>query len=88
MVSTAPKRLDAQSFLFQGRLNGASFTDFARQRAARLDLALDIQAQSNGSVCLSVDGRPELIDMFEMAMSLGPHDCIVLDVTRTARWAA
>jgi hypothetical protein len=78
------ERTSAQSFLFEGQLNGESFAEFARHRAARLDLTLAIQTASDNAVRLSVDGEADLIDMFEMAMSLGPLDCIVLDVTRLA----
>jgi acylphosphatase len=80
--SDEPRRTSEQAFVFEGQLNSASFTEFARHRAARLDLILAIQAHTDQSVRLSVDGQPDLIDMFEMAMSLGPQDCIVLDVTR------
>lgn len=71
-----------QSFLFEGDLNSASFAEFARHRAARLTLSLAIETASDRSMRLSVDGDPDLVDMFEMAMSLGPQDCIVHDVTR------
>ncbi len=80
--SDAPRRTDQRAFLFEGRLNSASFTEFARHRAARLDLVLAIQTHTDQSVRLSVGGQPDLIDMFEMAMSLGPQDCIILDVIR------
>lgn len=72
----------AQTFTFLGQLNPASFADFARRRAERLDLALELGAFHDASAELSVSGNSDLIDMFEMAMSLGPHDCIVLDVAR------
>lgn len=72
----------AQTFTFSGQLNPASFANFARHRAARLDLALELGELRNAHAELSVAGDPDLIDMFEMAMSLGPHDCIVLDVER------
>lgn len=71
-----------QSFRFEGDLNGASFAEFAGHRAARLDLTLEIEAASDRSVQLSVEGDPDLVDMFEMAMSLGPQDCVVHDITR------
>lgn len=74
----------AQTFTFSGTLNPASFADCARHRAARLDLALELGELRGASARLSVTGDPDLIDMFEMAMSLGPHDCIVLDVARRA----
>lgn len=72
----------AQTFTFSGQLNPASFADFARHRAARLDLALELGELRDMRAELSVAGDPDLIDMFEMAMSLGPLDCIVLDVAR------
>ena len=72
----------AQTFTFSGRFNPASFAEFARRRAARLDLALELGEFRDVKVELSVTGHPDLIDMFEMAMSLGPHDCIVFDVAR------
>ena len=81
-VSDMPEKAGAQSFLFEGQLNSASFAEFAHHRAARLDLALVIQAHTDRTMRLSVDGEPDLIDMFEMAMSLGPHDCIVHDIIR------
>eukprot|EP01035_Chromulina_nebulosa_P001961 gene1961-biopygen1701 len=36
------------------------------------------------SAALTVAGQDALVDMFEMACSLGPYDCTVLDVVRTA----
>jgi hypothetical protein len=72
----------AQAFTFSGRLNPASFADFARRRAARLDLSLRLGELRETGAELSVTGHPDLIDMFEMAMSLGPYDCLVLDVER------
>ncbi|MGV3548899.1 hypothetical protein [Rhizobium sp.] len=72
----------AQSFIFSGHLNPASFADFARRRAARLDLTLELGEFRPSSAELAVTGHPDLIDMFEMAMSLGPHDCIIFDVAR------
>jgi acylphosphatase len=80
--SSVAEPMAAQSFLFEGQLNGRSYAEFARHRAARLDLALVIQALTDRAMRLSVDGEPDLIDMFEMAMSLGPQDCIVRDVIR------
>lgn len=71
-----------QTFTFSGRLNPESFAKFARHRAARLDLALELGEFRDRHAELSVSGDPDLIDMFEMAMSLGPHDCIVHDVLR------
>ena len=34
------------------------------------------------AVALNVSGAAELVDAFEMACSLGPFDCFVLDVVR------
>jgi hypothetical protein len=69
---------------FQGRLMAASFLDFARHRAARLDLTLR-QAEADGTVArLHLAGAVPLLDAFELACSLGPLDCLVLEVAREA----
>jgi hypothetical protein len=72
----------AVNFVFKGRFDCTSFLNFARHRAGRLDLSMDIGDCSETSVALSVGGHEALVDMFEMACSLGPYDCIVLDVSR------
>jgi hypothetical protein len=76
------------SFVFSGRLRTDVFVEFARHRAARLDLAIDIGCVSDEAVALTVRGAGELIDAFEMACSLGPYQCLVLDVTRRSGLAA
>jgi len=70
------------SFVFSGRLRTDVFVEFARQRAARLDLAIDIGSASDEAVTLTVRGASDLVDAFEMACSLGPYQCLILDVTR------
>jgi hypothetical protein len=70
------------SFVFSGRLRTDVFIEFARHRAARLDLAIDIGAVSDEAIALTVRGPSELVDAFEMACSLGPYQCLVLDVIR------
>ena len=67
---------------FSGGLTPDSFVAFARHRAARLDLPLAELSCSADAVALAVEGQTDLVDAFEMACSLGPHDCIVLDVER------
>ncbi|WP_198174162.1 acylphosphatase [Mesorhizobium xinjiangense] len=69
-------------FKFSGRLDADSFIAFARHRATRLDLPLAVLTSDNGQVALAVGGQPDLVDAFDMACSLGPNDCIVLDVER------
>lgn len=69
-------------FTFRGRIACDSFSDFARHRAARLDLDLRLGACDATSATVSVRGQDALVDAFEMACSLGPYDCIVLDVER------
>ena len=76
------------SFVFRGRLRIDDFVEFARHRAARLDLAIDIGDVSDEAIALTVRGASELVDAFEMACSLGPYQCLVLDVTRRAGLAA
>jgi hypothetical protein len=69
-------------FVFSGRLRTDSFIEFARHRAARLGLEIDVAQMSHEAVTLNVSGAAELVDAFEMACSLGPYDCLVLDVAR------
>lgn len=69
-------------FEFLGQLQGPAFAEFARHRAARLDLALTFAEVGDASVSLTVAGPPDLVDAFEMACSLGPYECLVLDVRR------
>lgn len=76
--------LEAARFIFRGTLDCVSFEEFARHRAARLDLEIQVGACDSGSATLSVKGQEALVDMFEMACSLGPYDCIVVDVERRA----
>ena len=63
----------------QLRMEEASFTFLGR----RLDIALTVGACSAAAIELSVAGDEVLVDAFEMACSLGPYDCIILDVVRT-----
>lgn len=67
---------------FSGRLREASFVDFAVHRAGRLDLPLTVVASDCEQVTVTVEGQADLIDAFDMACSLGPYDCLVLDVAR------
>ncbi|WP_250958147.1 hypothetical protein [Rhizobium sp. CG5] len=78
----------AVDFTFKGRIACDSFLSFARHRAGRLDLKLDIGSCSETAVEVSVEGAEALVDMFEMACSLGPYDCMVLDVLRKEGIAA
>lgn len=71
-------------FTFSGKLDAESFVAFARHRAAKLDLPLAVLACDDSAVALAIDGQADLVDAFDMACSLGPHDCIVLDVERAA----
>ncbi|MFN3636434.1 MAG: hypothetical protein ACK4UW_02485 [Rhizobium rhizophilum] len=69
-------------FTFSGRLKPAGFIAFAEHRAARLSLGLTIAACDHDRCRLTLSGPDALIDAFEMAVSLGPYDSIVLDVSR------
>jgi hypothetical protein len=73
---------DAVRFRFIGDLHAASFAEFAEHRALRLDIALTVVESGPGSATFDVEGAPDLVDMFEMACSLGPLACIVRDVER------
>lgn len=75
-------KIEQVTFTFQGALPVASFLEFAEHRAQRLSLLLVTQELSDTSAQMVVTGQPDLVDAFEMAMSLGPQDCVVHDVWR------
>jgi hypothetical protein len=60
-----------------------SFIEFARHRARRLDLDIEMESCDAMSATLAVKGQEDLVDAFEMACSLGPYDCIILDIERS-----
>ncbi|OBZ95033.1 hypothetical protein ADU59_14705 [Pararhizobium polonicum] len=70
--------------VFKGHLNPDAFIEFAGHRARRLDITLEITSADDAALSVTVEGAADLVDAFEMACSLGPYDCLVLDVVRTA----
>lgn len=77
------RTLAPTTFVFRGRLHPDSFADFVAHRARRLALAHRLDALDGGRAVVTVSGQPDLVDAFEMACSLGPADCLVLDTRRT-----
>ena len=73
---------DTVILTFYGHLPPHSFGDFARHRAARLSLSLHLIDQQPTLSRMRVSGPTDLVDAFEMALSLGPQDCLVRDVGR------
>jgi hypothetical protein len=69
-------------FIFRGQMVRDSFIEFALHRAHRLDLDIEMGACDAMSATLAVKGQNDLVDAFEMACSLGPYDCIILDIER------
>lgn len=74
--------IDTVRFRFEGDLDSASFVEFAQHRARRLDIALRVVESGSESATFDVEGPADLVDMFEMACSLGPLTSIVRDVER------
>ena len=72
----------AVRFRFVGDLDGVSFVEFAEHRARRLDIDIRVVEVGPESATFDVGGEPDLVDMFEMACSLGPLTSIVHDVER------
>jgi acylphosphatase len=68
---------------FSGHFVPPSFLEFVDRRAARLDLDVSVTSADQGRVAVEISGQPDLIDAFEMACSLGPLDCMILDCERT-----
>lgn len=70
------------TMVFRGVFVPESFAEFMRHRAARLSIVARPRRLEGGRVEVEVEGDGDLVDMFEMACSLGPIDCLVLDVER------
>ncbi len=73
---------DTVRMSFKGHFVQPSFLDFVDRRAARLDLDVAVTSSGADRVAVEVSGQRDLIDAFEMACSLGPMDCLILDVER------
>lgn len=67
---------------FLGDLPIDSFAEFATHRATRLSLCWETVAQSPVRAVFRLNGPEAMIDAFEMALSLGPPNCLVHDVRR------
>ena len=72
------------TMVFLGRFEPESFAEFVRHRAARLSIGMRLGVVGRERVEVAVQGADDLVDMFEMACSLGPIDCLVLDIYRDA----
>ena len=72
----------AATLIFLGRFRTESFLDFVRHYAERLGLRAGIGAVGANRIEVSVSGQTDLLDAFEVACSLGPIDCVVLDHRR------
>jgi acylphosphatase len=67
------------TLVFIGRFQPASFAEFIRHRAARLSIDVGTQVAHPERFEVVVSGEENLVDAFEVACSLGPLDCLVLD---------
>ena len=65
---------------FRGDINAESFAEFARHRAARLSIDMEILSSDQSHMAFKLGGDADLLDAFDMALSLGPADCTVRDV--------
>lgn len=70
------------TLVFTGRFRPSSFRAFAEHRANLLGLDAAFPTLDAERVVVSLAGQDDFIDAFEMACSLGPIDCLVLNVGR------
>lgn len=70
------------TIVFTGRFRPASFRAFAEHRAHLLDLGARFVEAGPERITVAVSGQRDFVDAFEMACSLGPIDCLVLEVER------
>jgi len=80
---TVRQMTETARFVFRGQMVCDSFIEFAQHRARRLDLAIELESCDALSATFAVKGQGDLVDAFEMACSLGPYDCIILDIERS-----
>jgi hypothetical protein len=74
--------MNTQTLIFDGALDPKTFLTFCEKRARRLSLGHEIVGQSGSRVEVTLRGHETLIDMFEMACSLGPEGSVVLSTWR------
>jgi acylphosphatase len=72
----------ATTVIFLGQFRPESFIEFVRHRADRLMLRAGVKIARTDRIEVSVAGEEDLVDAFEIACSLGPIDCLVLDYRR------
>jgi len=71
------------TLVFAGRLRPESFAGFVAHRAGRLALPFRLESLDSARAVVTVAGQADLVDAFEIACSLGPTDCLVIDSRRT-----
>jgi hypothetical protein len=76
--------MDHQTLVFDGALEPDAFLAFCAHRAQRLSVDHDVLEHSSTRIEVALRGHATLIDMFEMACSLGPEGCVVLSTSRKA----
>jgi hypothetical protein len=67
------------TLIFIGRFHSDSFLEFVHHRAERLALNANVLCCGSDCVEVSISGQADLLDAFELACSLGPIDCLVLE---------
>ncbi|MFN3172803.1 MAG: hypothetical protein ACE37E_19130 [Hyphomicrobiales bacterium] len=76
--------MDHQILVFDGILDPDAFLVFCAHRAQRLSIDHTVLERSPMRVEVTLRGHAILIDMFEMACSLGPEGSIVIATSRKA----
>jgi hypothetical protein len=74
--------MHSTTLIFLGQFRPESFLAFAAHRAERLALRASVETVRADRIEISIAGEKDLIDAFEIACSLGPIDCLVLDHRR------
>ena len=67
-------------FTVSGKIDLGEFFDFTKLYADRLNLVGELCFRSDGKIVVIVQGLSELIEMFEMAIWLGPRHSRIADV--------
>ncbi|MEO0384759.1 MAG: hypothetical protein AAF234_14530 [Pseudomonadota bacterium] len=76
--------MEHQTLVFDGALEPDVFLAFCAHRAQRLSIDHEVLGHSPAQVEVALRGHATLIDMFEMACSLGPEGSVVVSTSRSA----
>jgi len=71
------------NYVIEGQFDKDDLFEFAEHRASRLNLRGQFRPAHAGLIEIDLEGYEELLDMFEMAMWLGPRHALITSIEST-----